>query len=239
LRTVIYDDWGFMNTLEKKVTFCGEIYWHNPETGVEYARVAAGVQFPGKKQGFACVLGETEARDAAGLSRNFHLLAEIEEAGLQTFIERVNELKQIFSIVDIYGDPNDRTAQEFLYAFNLELRERRQRGFYLSRPPLLGEKGQFEYCCQVIFKHVRAGRKTLHFGPASKLPAYLLEFGQEHIRSGRPDDFPAIAALGYVLTALDIWQAWKPDTRIRAAADYDPFDSSFWDRQPSEYDIFK
>ena len=103
----------------------------------------------------------------------------------------------------------------------------------------MGEKGQFEYCCQVIFKHVRAGRKTLHFGPASKLPAYLLEFGQEHIRSGRPDDFPAIAALGYVLTALDIWQAWKPDTRIRAAADYDPFDSSFWDRQPSEYDIFK
>lgn len=228
-----------MNTFEKKIAFCGDVYWLNPETGAEYARVAAGVQFPGKKPGFACVLGETEIRDSAGLSRYYHLLAEIEEAGLQTFIERVYELTQIFSIVDVYGDPNDRTAQEFLYAFNRELQERRQRGFYLSRPPLLGEKGQFEHLCQVIFKHVRAGKKTLHFGPASKLPAYLLEFGQEQIRSGKPDDFPAIAALGYVLTALDTWQAWRAETRMRAAVDYDPFDSSSWDRQPSEHEIFK
>ncbi len=42
-----------MNTFEKKIAFCGDVYWVNPETGAEYARVAAGVQFPGKKPGFA------------------------------------------------------------------------------------------------------------------------------------------------------------------------------------------
>ena len=54
-----------------------------------------------------------------------------------------------------------------------------------------------------------------------------------------PGDPDLLAALGYVLTALDTWQAWRPETRMRAAVDYDPFDSSSWDRQPSDREIFK
>ncbi|GEM_PF-1268581 len=227
-----------LSALEKKVAFCGDVYWRNPETKEEYARVVAGVQFPGKKPGFAVVLGETEIRDPASQSRNYYILAELEDAGLQSFIERCHEAAGLYACADWYGDPADRVAQEFLYEFNRQLQEKRQRGFYLSRPPLFGEKAQFEYCCQTIFKHVRAGRKTLHFGPASKLPGFLLEFGQEQIRSGKPEDFPAIAALGFALTALDTWPARGPAPQARNAVDYDPFDSSSWDRQRSDYDIF-
>lgn len=213
------------NTLEKKIGCDGAVYWIDAETKQEYSRIVAGLQWPGRKRGFCCVLGESEIKDPVTQSRNFYVLAEIEDVGVQTFIEKMHEAAGLYCLSDFYGDASDRMGSEFLYQFNLQLQGRRQVGFYISRPPLFGEKQCFPHLCQAIFSHLRAGRKTLHFGPASKLPSYLLEFGQEQLRGGKPEDFPAIAALGYALTALSTWTASPQDRRTGQAAitDYDVF----------------
>jgi hypothetical protein len=214
-----------MNILEKRIACDGKVYWLNPESKREYGRAAAGLVWPGKNPGYAVIVGEDEMKDTASQVRHYHILAEIEDAGLEAFIVRCHEQAGLFSVTDWYGDSSDRVAGEFLSTYNADLYKRRQQGFYISRAPLLNEPSCFEYGVQTIYKHTKAGKKTLHIGDKSKLPGYLLELRPEEIKTARAGDYPAIAALGYALAALDTWPATNlTRNKQQVENDWDPFD---------------
>lgn len=210
-----------MAILERKMTTWGTVYWRD-QSGKEYGRVVMGAVWPGSKPGFAVVLGEDELKRG---KMNYYVLAELEEPELQSFIRACYDFAGAYAVTDIYGDPADNVANEFLARFNEELRTRRQEGFYVTAPPLFKTPDCFEYCCRTIQKHTGVNAKTLHIGEKSRLAAYLLELRPDELKTAKAADYPAIAALGYALTSLD------------AHAAFDPVNKNM-NRQEVDYDIF-
>lgn len=209
--------------LEKKTTARRTIYWRDTSTGKEYGRVNMGLAWPGKHPGFAVVLAEDEFSPN---ELHYYVLAEIEESSMTSFLRSCYELVGLYALTDIYGDTAEKVANEFLRSFNEELRERRQQGFHITPPPMFKSPNCFELCVRVIQKHTEAAGKTLHLGEKSRLPGYLLELRPSDLKSANACDHPAIAALGYALTPMDIWTACDPEESIpqQQETDYDPFE---------------
>jgi hypothetical protein len=196
-----------MSILTKKTSARGTPFWKGLD-GKEYGRVNIGMMWPGKHPGFAVVLGEDEFKNHE-LHR--YVLAEIEEPGLKAFIRSCYDLAGLYAVSDIYGDRSDKVANDFLRRFNDELHERREVGFHILSSPMFNSPECFELCARTIQKHTEADAKTLHFGEKSRLPAYLLELRPSELKTATAADHPAIAALGFALTPMDIWPSFDPE----------------------------
>jgi len=211
-----------MILLEKKIANSGEVYWVHPETGKAFRRVVAGVAWPGIKPGFLVIVAEDEAEDSLLHERHLWLMAETEERDMTEFIRRCSQWRGIYSVDNLYGDPSNNAAKELVWQFNTNVTDKNNNGLYIEKAPLIEDPKSFEFCVQIIRRHLPETRKTLHLGADSRLPAILASAG-DLVMTAQADDYPAIAALGYAVGALDVW---KPQERqIQRAMDdhYDIF----------------
>ena len=82
------------------------------------------------------------------------------------------------------------------------------------------EKIDLNLTSQLVKRNTES-RKTLHFGE-SKIPAYLTRFVAERIENETIENFPPMAAFGFVLAELELrghfsLSRWSPD-RSRVTA---------------------
>ena len=211
--------------LERKTACSGSTYWQNPKTGIEYRKVVMGFSWPGKKPGYIIVFSEDRYRDARSDNYSINVVTEFEQHGMDVFVEKLHEVAGLYCVTDLYGDPDDKVGRDFLYSFNDKLSRRGRQGIYISRPPMIGERQCFEYGVQTILKLLRAGKKVLFLGEHSRLPSYLLELQPQDVGKADPGNYPAVAALGYAVTALTCWPAREGQDQApqRAITDYDVF----------------
>lgn len=211
---------------EKYTTCSGAVQWREVKGDRRFRKVVIGLVWPGPNPGFACVVAEEAFKDARAERHSLHVSKELEDPDLGGFISRLHELATAYQVTDLLGDPDNKTAREFLYRFNADLYRQERQGISISRAALHGESSQVEYVLRTVQARLRSGSKSLFFGADMRLPALLVNFRPKAITSATPVDYPGPVALGYAVAAFEssgisIDLPGRPAPR--AITDYDIF----------------
>jgi len=230
-----------MILLEKKMGFVGDsVYWLDKENNRYFRRVVAGMQWPGQSPGFAVIVGELDTEDPLLHERHLYLINEIDGNNITGrdavgFIQRLAEMRGIYGLENIYGNPSIKSMRRILDHFNESLPDKGRNGLYVERAPLIDNPHCFEFCVQIVRKRLVEGRKTLHLGRNSRLPGILASTG-DIVMEGKAEEFPAIAALGYAVGALDTWKSFEAPLSETHAGDTNIFTLDNADNRGSYYE---
>ena len=210
------------------------VRYQNAETREEYLCLWGGFAWPGLKPGFAVVVAVLEPERGKGLI--FKVLEEVEENDINALLRGAFDLFQKYgkncSVIpwQWFGDPES-GFNEFLHRFNKHLEKAEDRHWLcLSYPPHFKEANRFGIYCQTIHllspKSVPSDmhdQKRLSLGSCKRLQSYLTQLNHEAVHKGTPQDHPAVAALGYALSALYEYEPWLRDVETfdRDREDYE------------------
>lgn len=155
---------------------------------VVYGRIWAGLAWPSAKNGGVVVVAEDKVGDIIFK----RILAECEAGDEVELLKLAHELKTEFKIQRFYGRESKEHAEYLDYHNKGNIR--------IEEAP--GNSELIFYHIKAILEITSAKRKELHFFDGSELRTYLsvLPDDVSHIKNS---DFPLVAALGYVVTALD------------------------------------
>jgi len=194
------------------------VHYRNRESNEKYLCLAGGFAWPGAKPGFALVLAVEEG--ANGEEPLYRVLAEREDHDLYGLLRQSCELFQLYGrgCREIpwfwYGDPNS-GLNGFVLKFNKQQeRQGNETPFLLAPAPHLGEPGCFEFYCRTIHSFLQNDNKRLALGPCGRLRGYLDHLTTENVVNGTIGEHPAIAATGYAISALDMYEPWLMDLSI-------------------------
>jgi len=190
-------DWGYRET----------------ETGRNFRRIYAGMQWPASHPGAVVVVAEGLEMEAALDERKLWILAEYENRNPSELIGRCNEFKEFMQIENFYGDTTNRPMMTFLH--------RSKANFSLSKAPFIDQPTAHEAYLALVREKISATKKVLTFGESSALPAILSSIDSIPTGDSFKTDFPQIAALSYALSALVLLPPKKPMPWVPT---YDPLD---------------
>jgi hypothetical protein len=188
-----------------------EEIFKNEQTGDEYRLLSGGGAWPGKTPGFAVVVAVDRKDNPKLKIPHLRVLAEVEEADPMKLIQQCIKLRDDCFVHPWYGNPNT-PMEEFLHQINRELREFQKPDFYLIPPPHINDPKNFDYYATTIKNCMRKdtdGNRVLLIEGCEKLRAYLENFPEDGHLKGTAEEYPAVAALGYVITSLGLYQPWQ------------------------------
>lgn len=197
----------------------GDRVFHWKERDIYFQRVVGGIAWPGERPGFVCVVGEESYFRPP---YQLHLLAEAEEEDTAQLIHRCSELKAIWKIQDFYGRL-DETVLRYLELSNEQARGRHERPFEILAAPF--SNGSIGYHLQLLKDRLQPSQKSLHLGFESKVPGAILELPVDQVFKANDEQYPAVAALGYAVSALVVWPP----------LDEDPAEAREWQLYEREY----
>ena len=193
-----------MPILNKTILPDGKVLHVDSTTGQSFRRVEGGLAWPGEGPGFGLVVGEAAVLDQTVGRFPLHVLYEFEELDLLELISRAIAATRMYTVDLWHGDRGDRVA--------LSLLMEQQRDFY--RDGLVGvnlvpapggeEPLSFRFCVEVMREFFQPALKLLYLGEESRLPVVLQEAPPDLSLVGSGAEFPAIAALAFVVAALKI-----------------------------------
>jgi hypothetical protein len=151
------------------------------------------------------------------------IMAEACVSDPETLFKLALKFADEFSVDRYYGDTQEAGMMQILNIFNRDRSKRSLKPFRLSDPPPIeGESNPMMFYFQLIKKHLRPGKKSLHFGPDGIYPGYLLNLSSEEAGKAKPADHSCIAALGHVLGILTHRTNRKLPRATRYETEFDP-----------------
>jgi hypothetical protein len=187
--------------VEKRQGSDGSVYYR--EGKEEYRRIAGGLAWPGSKPGFAVVVAEG-FRDPTFRDHPYYVLAEVEDMSLERLLQKCFELQRRWGVEEWYGQADDTPAMVLVSRFNEALTKSGvKEGIYVQYAPFVEEPGCFKYYTDILFG--RLSNKSLHIGEDKKLSVYIFDLPPDKRVSASPLDFPAVAALGFAVAALETY----------------------------------
>lgn len=202
------------------------VRYFNTETSEEYLVLAGGFAWPGTKPGFAVAIAVTGDGDAP----QFTVLAEAEAWGVEALIRASYNLYEKYGInckqmpFLWYGD-TESGYSTFIHRHNQELSKKASSMFFLTPSPHQGSTDAFPLYLQTIYQLVDEKKKRLHFGSGSKLPSYLRQLTRVSVHHGDEHAYPAIIALGSVMSALVTYTPWLVDLSYPVSHERDPWET--------------
>jgi len=175
-------------------------YFEHTESGKRFRRIVGGFAWPGKKPGFAVAVGEELEPDPNTKTRHLWVVGETEDFNVENLSRRAAEFLKIYHVEAFYGNSKIEPMVRLLRYSGLSLRE----------APYADNEHSFRFYVATIQGYLEP-EKYLHFGESSKLPGYLLEANPENAPQDA-EGFPAIAALGYAVSYLKLYQPLPPLT---------------------------
>lgn len=185
-----------------------EEYFIDEDTGKEYSRIIGGVAWPGKEPGFAVVVGEERSADR---EKRCDVLWERESPDTTELIKHCTMAKASCRVQAFYGDIHNFPLMDTFRKSNA--------GFYIVEAPFLKDPDGFSAYLLKIREKTNLYRKALYFGKESKLPSTLVSITNQSIPSSTREGivkYPCIAALGFVLTAMDVFDHGDEDRKVAA-----------------------
>ena len=183
--------------IERRCGYPKKEWFENIETGEEYRRIVGGLAWPGHKPGFSVILGEELEENKKLKLRHLRVLAEAEDFVVEALLRKSCELAKEYSVDRFLGDIQNE-GMMILY--------RQFRGGEGLKPIILSNAPlpmNFNYYVQTIKGHLSGEKKSLWFGPDSKLADFLSQLPPDQVLSSSIDDYPAITALGFAVAFLD------------------------------------
>lgn len=183
------------------------VVYTDTESGEKYLTLAGGFAWPGTRPGFIVVVGVQNIERPV-----YRLLTELEETDVRLLIREGFALYQRYGLNckeipwQWYGDP-EHGLNQFARDFNRGRKTPKQM-FYLTHPLHFGDSDQFGIYCRLLLSMLQRQEKMLFLGDCARLRSYLNVLDSEMVVKGRVEDYPAIDALGYVLSALHQYEPW-------------------------------
>ena len=174
--------------------------YRDMDNGRHYQRIVGGLAWPGIKPGFAVILGENLRKDYDLNAHHIRILAEFESLDIEELFKWC-----VFSHSWFKGEWY--LSLENKPMMGLVYNDNRFEHLSIGRAPYSADPKGFRFYVAIFRRHLQSEKKTLHLGENSRLPSYLLELDTKDISTADIDEFPAVAALGYALTTLDLWDS--------------------------------
>jgi hypothetical protein len=177
---------------------------------LELSRVAGGLVLPlGNNPGFA-VLVALERFQGIGFScRRIHTLIEIEEYDLDGLLRQCLNFSHKMQIRDWWGNAHSEVNTVTLHTWNRQQAATNRPQFNLMAAPMLRKDNPadcFMYGLRRIQERTLPGRKSLELSATPKIQAALTMVPPESATGQEIGNHPAVAALCFVLVALDIYE---------------------------------
>jgi hypothetical protein len=179
-------------------------FYYHKASDRTFGQIVAGVGFPGKLPGYACILGRTKHEDRGLKECHVHLLAEVEDLAAGELLRKLADLQERYEAQEVYGFLDE---QDIFYLSSWNgLQERRSQDTLYIQPPPYAEDDRLEYFIRTLQDRLRSGAKSLHLGEGSRLAQHFLALQPDEACTVRAKDFPALAAAGYAVAALTLWR---------------------------------
>jgi hypothetical protein len=183
----------------------------------EIGRVVAGIAWPGEKPGFVVFIGEELNPRMGEKVRRCHLLEEAEDVDLGNLLRRsvdtIANLRNNYNQrVEAFIGRKDERSMSFLYLWC----QKNRRDLFISYAPHCDD-GLIAYHINGLQERAKDG--TLHLPKGYKLKGYMDELKESEINSATDSEFPAVAALGYAVSYLTLYE---PDIYDDDEEDYIP-----------------
>lgn len=193
------------------------------KSGRRFCHIVAGIGWAGARPGFVVVLGlETNYK----LSLHAYLLGEREADSTWELLRSCTELKTDCHVQTFYSNTTDKQNVHILSAFNKKTQEQHKSSLLIEAAPF--SQDGISYHINLLLHRLDAGNKTLHFSllPESKLPSYLQEIQSGDVHDAKAKDHPAIAALGFAVSALTDLELLEDNAYEKDELNnrWDPFD---------------
>lgn len=178
-------------------------YYRDIINAREYRRIVGGVGWPaGEQPGFLCVIAENDNIDRRLKLRHYWILTEYESKDMEKLIKRMYDVQNRYLIDPWYGDTYNILMMHFVDKFNNRL-TKQKKGIYLAEAPFVGEAHNLRLYAHQIKTRTLSVKKSLHFGSQSQIPGQLSGLSPDDVQKKKAEDYPAIAALGYVLSGIE------------------------------------
>lgn len=194
--------------LIKKTDFYNRTYIHDTDTDKKYRRVWGGVGWPGDKQGMLAIVGE-EMFKTSGI-RHLRLLKEIESDDMDYLISTAINTPYI---TEYYARESDKAHMDYLTMYNNLSYLKGKNQLFLNSPPGEEKTGDLTTHIYTIRQLLNPKKKILHFFTGSKIVIELKNL-PTIIVNITDIRYPAIAALGYVVSALILHNHEKQESPI-------------------------
>ncbi len=188
------------------------------ESQREYQRIVGGMMWPGKQPGFAIVLGQARWPNPQTKVPDLWICAEKQEASVQDLLAVCARWMKDYCCDKWYGHRDDFGMGRILCRFN-ETRPRHP----VQVIPAMGEEEQDElqFYVDLIRIAISSSKKVLQLH-GSTLGEKMMEMDPDYHKKDCTD-YPAIAALGFALSAMEMYRGGK----AKYAGAYEPLDKVF------------
>ena len=194
-------------------------YWHRGGDERFYKRIWAGICPPSERPGAIVVVAEE-----LSLRPPAHLfwIDEAQGSATDSLMQRALDLKALYQVQEFYGRTKDRDFYRFLSFSNAKRRGQNLKTIEISEAPNSSE-GNISFHIGVLRNRLSPNRKTLHLGESKLLTAAFQELSMADVSTAKDFEHPVLAALGYVVAALDEYVDWDRDRPECGITEYDIF----------------
>lgn len=199
-------------SLIKKIEDPHIIFYRDERDGRKLTRIAGGIGWPGIRPGFLVVVAE-EFQLTPFLPNMIHVLEEFESDDIDVLLRRCLELNEMFLCQYWYANEKDKAAVDYLNLFNRDL----------TTKVRVGPALEFGLSLNILRRRMKPGSETLILGEQGQLlRSYLLEVPQDAVINGKHEMYPAVSALGAVVSAFDLFKAVNETGEDEKEEDFDP-----------------
>jgi len=133
-------------------------------------------------------------------------LAEYESSNLEVLHRTCLKFRENYQFRDVLGN-----CENPIYSMWEQLGKHGAR-IRITQPSDL-HNFNLNKVAQLGRKHTSQTRKTLHFGPGSALPGHLNTLTAEAVEGADIEHIPPVAALGWVLSEMEVRKAVKVNSK--------------------------
>jgi len=183
-----------------------------------YKRIWAGIVPPSERPGAIVVVAEElSLRPPA----HIYWIDESQESATDHLMQQALDFKALYQVQEFYGRTKDKDFYRYLSFWNANRRERNLKTIEISEAPNSAE-GNISFHIGVIRNRLSPNQKTLHLGESKLLPAAFQELSMSDVSTAKDFEHPVLAALGFVVSALDSYGAeWDNQEEQFAEMEYD------------------
>jgi len=169
---------------------------------IEFGRVYIGIAWPAEKPGFVVVIGEELTPiKAYGREYRHYVLEEAEEQSLEQLLRRCSELIGNYNAERVIGR-YDRHVYPYINRWNKETRTPGLPEIRLDQAPYSEDK-LIRTHINILQDKLSSGKRSLYLGEGSILAGRIgNEVLADNIHKATDEQYPATAALGYVIFVM-------------------------------------
>lgn len=186
--------------LHRPATLKEQEHYEDNKTNQKWRRIAGGIGWPrADKEGTVLILAE----DMEPSMPNYQVLAAVSDFNALALLDKAKSLETEYPVKMWHGKAEDRSMMMLLYSFN----KGAETPLKFTGAPLAGENNNSGYYLPQVIEMVLVGQERLNASAAPTVKAAIENIMPDTHLNRDVAEFPALAALCYPLSYLQVYAA--------------------------------